>query len=132
MMGATEGSKGDDGLEKILNVLHTQALSSQPEQVSPMKATQFHPENVLVAPDDLLKLIHEQLEAKLADYVKPFDELMEKLQVDMTTLFVASFACRGDLEDTEYFLTDKFDKMKRPPIPPSQLKAVFRSGNWPS
>ena len=128
MLGATEPE--NDGLERILNVLQTQAPSSQPDHPSPMKPTQHHPEHVLVAPDALLKMIEEELEARLGDYVKPFDELMEKLKVDMTTLFIASFACRGDLEDTEYFLTDQFDKMKRPPIPKAHLKSVFRSGHW--
>jgi hypothetical protein len=96
-----------------------------------MKATQFHPENVLVAPDALLlNGKEEDLETRLAEYVKPLEELMERLQVDMSTLFVSSFACRGDLEDTELFLTGQYDRMKRPPIPPAHLKSVFQSGSW--
>ena len=67
----------------------------------------------------------EEIEAILTKYIKPMEDLSNQLKLDMTTVFLGLFACRGDIDGAKAFLMRKFDLLKRPPIPKHQLATTF-------
>lgn len=86
----------------------------------------------IIAPDTSQNVIDDaNLEIILEPYTEYMLEIADELSLEVSTVFKALFACRGDFEDAKAFLTGNYDAMKRLPIPKEDWVKVYNSNKFP-
>lgn len=105
-------------LEKLANISSTQSQITQ--------------QSILVADTSQeSEIIGHDLEHFLQRHIALIDSMSDQHGLDTSTIFLALFTCRGDVEDARRFLLGDFSGLKHPPLPQDGLLHIFQHGSFP-
>lgn len=110
------------------NALETLAnIPSQTQQAPHTQHTQETQQSILVADTSQ----DSQMEEYLARYTCLVEDIADEHGLSPKTVFLALFACRGDVRDARRFLLGDFAGLQRPPLPKDGLLRILQHSSFP-
>lgn len=112
------------------NALET--LANIPSQTQQIPHTQETQQSILVADTSQdCDMPPSQIEEFLARYTSLVEDIADEHGMSPKTVFLALFACRGDVRDARRFLLGDFAGLQRPPLPKDGLLCIFQHSSFP-
>lgn len=107
-------------------------ISSQTQQQTQQQTQNPTQQSILVADTSQeCDMTKEQVEDFLQRHIALVDDIAEEHGLSPKTVFLALFACRGDVRDARRFLLGDFAGLQRPPLPKDGLLCIFHHNSFP-